>query len=117
MHTLPNVLAQEIARDVFGKALLDAEEGGAGAEEGFVVAGVGDDDVGGGEVGQGGGFQQELLQKRGVGAVFGGDVDALGREGGECVLPGGKLFGGKQVGFVENQDRLLAFRFRENGAR
>ena len=45
VDALAEVLRDEVAREVHGESVLHAVDGVEGVGEGFVVAGVGDDDV------------------------------------------------------------------------
>lgn len=80
METFADVLAEEVAGDMLVEAVQRAEDGGVGLHEGFVVADVGDDDVVRRKGGESGNFDELLLKAVGVGMLFGGDVDTVGRE-------------------------------------
>ena len=51
-NALPEVLRDEVAGEAGGEACLHTADGGEGTAEGFVVAHVGDDDVGLADAGQ-----------------------------------------------------------------
>lgn len=71
VEAVAEVLRYEVGGKAVGEALAHAADGVEGEGEGFVVADVGDDDVGRRYFGQSGGFHEHLAQAVDVGALLG----------------------------------------------
>ena len=87
-------------------------DGVEGVGEGFVVAGVGDDDIALRDVGQGGGLYQMGFKGIKPELLLGGDEELGGIDMGIGLLEGGALLGGDAVGLVEEEEEGLVFEGR-----
>lgn len=74
---LADVLCHEVAGEAGGESLLDAVDGLQSVVEGFVVAGVGDDDFGLRDGGQVGSIDQHLLQGFDIRSLLGGEGEGF----------------------------------------
>ena len=109
VDALAEVLGDEVARELHGEAVLHAVDGVEGVGEGFVVTGVGDDDVALRDVGQGGGLYKVTLESIEAEVLLGGDEELGGIDMGIGLLKGGALLGGDAVGLVEEEEEGLVF--------
>ena len=107
VDALAEVLRDEVTGELHLQAVLHAVDGVEGVGEGFVVAGVGDDDVALRDVGQGGGFYKVTLELIEAEVLLGGDEELGGIDIGIGLLEGGALFGGDAVGLVEEEEEGL----------
>ena len=94
------VFGEKVAAELLVEAIEDALEVGVSASEGFVVAGVGYDDVG--VSGLWGGIKELLAQSVKTDAELGGDGDG----GGKGVATDGS--GRNKVRLVPNRDEGLS---------
>ena len=107
VDALAEVLGDEVAGELHGEAVLHAVDGVEGVGEGFVVAGVGDDDIALRDVGQGGGLYKVALESVEAEVLLGGDEELGGIDMGIGLLEGGALIGGDTVGLVEEEEKGL----------
>ena len=108
VDALAEILGDEVAGELHGEAVLHAVDGVEGVGEGFVVAGVGDDDIALRDVGQGGGLYKVALESVEAEVLLGGDEELGGIDMGIGLLEGGALPGGDAVGLVEEEEEGLA---------
>ena len=106
MDALAEVLGDEVAGELHGEAVLHAVDGVEGVGEGFVVAGVGDDDIALRDVGQGGGLYQMGFKGIKPDVLLGGDEELGGIDMGIGLLEGGALLGGDAVGLIEEEEKF-----------
>ena len=109
MDALAEVLGDEVTGELHLQAVLHAVDGVEGVGEGFVVAGVGDDDVVLRDVGQGGGFYEVALESVKAEVLLGGDEELGGIDMGIGLEQGFAFFGGDTVGLVEEEEERFVF--------
>ena len=107
VDALAEVLRYEVAREAHGEAILHAVDGVKGVGEGFVVAGVGDDDVALRDVGQGGGLYQMGFKGIKPELLLGGDEELGGIDMGIGLLQCGTLLGRYLVALIEEEEEGL----------
>ena len=105
VDALAEVLGDEVAGELHLQAVLHAVDGVEGVGEGFVVAGVGDDDIALRDVGQGGGFYKVALESVKAEVLLGGDEELGGIDMGIGLEQGFALLGGDTVGLIEEEEK------------
>lgn len=108
VEALADVLVEQVAGQAVVKAVDGAGDGVAGAGEGLVMAGVGDDDGIAVHIGQGGGLDDEAPEGLDVFLALGTDGHdrcALGQQVVQLTSCGDIIV---KVGLVENGDEGLA---------
>lgn len=111
VDALAEVLRDEVTGELHLQAVLHAVDGVEGVGEGFVVAGVGDDDVALRDVGQGGGLYKVALESVKAEVLLGGDEELGGIDIGIGLEQGSALFGGDTVGLIEEEEKLAVDEF------
>ena len=104
VDALAEVLRDEVTGELHLQAVLHAVDGVEGVGEGFVVAGVGDDDVALRDVGQGGGFYKVALESVNAEVFLGGDEELGGIAIDIGLEQGFALIGGDTVGLIEEEE-------------
>ena len=106
VDALAEVLRDEVTGELHLQAVLHAVDGVEGVGEGFVVAGVGDDDVALRDVGQSGGLYKVALESVKAEVFLGGDEELGGIDIDIGLEQGFALFGGDTVGLIEEEEKL-----------